>query len=148
MSGGALFEYTYPNFESADGKWEDEELNELYHDIFCGGEFSVRGYGGLCQSLDFYLSGDTSEDDYHEAVAKFKSKWMNRTPENRLQFYQDKLQEYADRLKKEIAISEKTCHNFEEQEKTIGEGYDDFHCSSDGFMPVVRWEGEDDNWRI
>lgn len=102
MSGGSLFDYSYPHFEFADGRWQDEELNELYHDLFCGGDFSVRGCGGLAQSLDFYLSGDTVEEDYREAAARFKAKWMHRTPRNRVEFYQRKLQEYADRLKKEM----------------------------------------------
>jgi len=102
MSGGRLFDYSYPNFECADGRWHDEELNELYHDLFCGGDFSVRGYGGLAQSLDFYLSGDTDEEDYREAAARFKAKWMHRTPKNRVEFYQRKLQEYADKCKREM----------------------------------------------
>lgn len=102
MSGGELFDYTYPSFEMADGRWQDEELNELYHDLFCGGEFSARGYGGLCQSLDFYLSGDTDEERYREAVSRFKKKWMHRTPKNRVEFYQNKLQERCDELKREM----------------------------------------------
>lgn len=102
MSGGSLFDYSYPNFECADGRWRDEELNELYHDLFCGGDFSVRGYGGLAQSLDFYLSDDTDEEDYREAAARFKAKWMHRTPRNRVEFYRGRLQEYADRLKREM----------------------------------------------
>lgn len=102
MSGGDLFDYTYPNFDMADGKWRDEELNELYHDLFCGEEFSARGYGGLCLSLDFYLSGDTCEEDYREAVKRFKAKWFHRTPKNRLEYYQNKLQERCDELKREM----------------------------------------------
>lgn len=102
MSGGELFDYSYPHFDVADGKWQDEEINELYHDLFCGGEFSVRGYGGLCQSLDFWVSGDTSDEDYREAVAKFKAKWFHRTPKNRVEFYQGKLQDYCDQLKREM----------------------------------------------
>lgn len=102
MSGGALFDYTYPYFDGADHKWQDEELNELYHDMFCGEEFSVRGYGGLCQSLDFYVSGDIDEKEYREAADRFKAKWMHRTPKTRVEFYQRKLQEYADRLKREM----------------------------------------------
>lgn len=104
MSGGALFDYSYPNFEEACGKWRDEELNELYDDLFCNGRFSVRDYGGLAQSLDFYLSGDTDEEAYREAVARFKAKWMHRTPRSRVEFYQRKLQEYADRYKSELAM--------------------------------------------
>lgn len=102
MSGGELFSYCWPDFDEADGKWRDEELNELYHDLFCGAEFSVGGYGGLCQSLDFWLSSDIEEDSYREAVTRFKAKWMHRTPKNRVEFYQRKLQEYADRLKREM----------------------------------------------
>lgn len=102
MSGGSLFNYTYPSFEGADGKWEDTELNELYHDLFIGGEFSVRGYDGLCQSLDFYVSGDTCEESYRDAVKRFKAKWFHRTPKNRLEYYQGKLQEHCDKLKAEM----------------------------------------------
>lgn len=102
MSGGALFDYTYPRFDEAAEKWQDEELNELYHDLFMGEEFSVRGYGGLCQTLDFYLSDDTSEEFYRKQVAAFKKKWMRRTPKGRVEFYQEKLQKYADRLKMEM----------------------------------------------
>lgn len=102
MSGGALFDYSYPNFDGARGKWSDEELNELYDDLFCNGRFAVRDYGGLAQSLDFWLSGDTDEEDYRDAVTRFKQKWMHRTPRNRVEFYQRKLQDYADKLKREM----------------------------------------------
>lgn len=100
MSGGH-FDYGY-HPENLDGQWCDEEINELYHDLFCGGEFAVRDYGGLFQSLDFYLSYDTSEEDYREAVAKFKAKWFHRTPKNRVEFYQNRLQDYCDQLKREM----------------------------------------------
>lgn len=100
MSGGH-FGYSY-HPENLDGQWRDEEINELYHDLFCGGEFAVRDYGGLFQSLDFYLSYDTSEEDYREAVARFKAKWFHRTPKNRVEFYRNKLQERCDELKREL----------------------------------------------
>lgn len=102
MSGGSLFNYTYPSFEGADGEWQDVEINALYHDLFIGGEFSVRGYGGLCQSLDFYVSGDTCEEEYREAVTRFKAKWFKRTPKNRVEFYQNELQKMCDEFKKEL----------------------------------------------
>ena len=102
MSGGALYDYRWPNLDEADGKWRDEELNELYHDLFVGGDFSPRDYGGLALSLDVWLSYDTSEEAYREDLRRFKAKWMHRTPRNRLEFYQGKLQEYADRLKDEL----------------------------------------------
>lgn len=105
MSGGALFDYTWPNLEEADGEWRDEEINELYHDLFVGAEFSVRGHGGLIQSLDFLLSRDISEDSYREKVARFKDKWFKRTPKTRLEYYQRKLQERCDELKEELGCA-------------------------------------------
>ena len=38
MSGGVLFDYTWPNLQEADGKWHDHELAELKPCPFCGGE--------------------------------------------------------------------------------------------------------------
>lgn len=93
MSGGY-----FDNFNSFTG----EELDGQWRDLTLGGEFSVRGYGGLFQPLDFWLSGDISEEDYREAVTRFKQKWMHRTPKQRVEFYQKRLQEYADRLKREM----------------------------------------------
>lgn len=104
MSGGSLFNYTYPSFECADGKWRDAELNELYHDLFIGGEFSVRGHGGLTQSLDFWVSGDICEDRYREKVMAFKAKWFRRTPKNRIEYYEGKMQEACDRYKMELGL--------------------------------------------
>lgn len=100
MSGGH-FDYGAVSYE-LEGAWRDEEINELIKDLFFGGDFSVRGYGGLFQSLDFWLSGDTYEDDYRDAVAEFKAKWFHRTPKNRVEFYQNKLQERCDELKREM----------------------------------------------
>ena len=100
MSGGH-FGYSYSP-QDLEGEWRDEEINELFNDLMCGGEFSVRGYGGLLQSLDFWLSADTEEESYRDAVSRFKAKWFRRTPKNRLEFYQNKLQECADRLKREM----------------------------------------------
>lgn len=110
MSGGR---FDYNNHQLAYvmvGRWCDEELNELFFDMFGGGyngyrapfsrkerecEFEPRG-GGLAESLDFYLSGDTDEEDYRADVAKFKAKWLaRRTPKNRVEFYRDKFTEYA-----------------------------------------------------
>lgn len=97
------------------GQWRDEELNELFFDLFGSGwsdysrpfgfhnydrpprecEFGPRG-GGLFESLDFWLAGDTSEEDYREDVRKFKLKWLARkTPKNRVEFYQDRFTDYS-----------------------------------------------------
>ena len=103
MSGGALFDYTYPRFDEADGRWCDEEMDELYRDLFVGGDFSPRDCGGLARSLDFWLSGDTGEEDYRADLARFKAKWFRRTPRDRVAFYQAKIREYAERCIDEFA---------------------------------------------
>lgn len=100
MSGGYFNYGHYP--EEIDGNWCDAEINELYHDLFLGGDFAVRDYGGLFQSLDFFLSDDTSEEQYRESVDRFKTKWFRRTPKNRVEFYQNKLQEQCDKFKREL----------------------------------------------
>lgn len=94
------------------GEWRDEELNELFFDLFGGGwrgykgqfwtrredrecEFGPRG-GGLFESLDFWLSGDTCEESYRDDVRRFKRKWLSKkTPSNRVEFYQRRFETYA-----------------------------------------------------
>ena len=117
MSGGALFHYTYPDFADADGWWQDEEMNELYHDLFVGGEFSVCGYDGLMQSLDFAVSDDTGMDSYFEKLGKFKAKWFHRTPSNRVKYYQQKIQDYSDKCKAELGVADYTADIIEKYEK-------------------------------
>ena len=94
MSGG---HFNYMNFDCLDGEWRDEELDELFRDLFVGADFSIRGYGGLFQTLDFWLSSDICEETYRRKVAEFKAKWMRRTPRDRVEFYQQKIQAYADK---------------------------------------------------
>lgn len=103
MSGGALFDYRYPDFSEASGKWADKELDELFDDLFVNGKFAVRGYGGLIQSLDFWVSGDIGEESYRDAVRRFKDKWFRRTPKDRVAFYQGKIREFAERCIDEFA---------------------------------------------
>lgn len=110
MSGGA-FNYVNGNIAyQMNGQWDDEEMNELFFDMFGGGyddyrlpwhsdakkcEFGPRG-GGLAESLDFWLSGDISEESYREELSRFKRKWLSKkTPSNRVAFYQKRFEEYA-----------------------------------------------------
>ena len=101
MSGG---HFDYENYSIGDrmqGQWHDEEINELFDDLFNAPLWGHRE-GGLATALDFWLSGDVDEETYREYVAKFKKKWFHRTPNNRVEFYQDKLQKYCDKLKEEL----------------------------------------------
>lgn len=119
MSGGHFECY---GMSDLDGEWRDEELNELYFDLFGSStyhsrpfgklyydreprrcEFGPRG-GGLFESLDFYLSGDITEDEYHEEVMRFKDKWFRKTPRNRIKFYQDKFREYAEEIVQQFEL--------------------------------------------
>jgi hypothetical protein len=126
MSGGYFDTYRCSPASLADelnGKWMDEELNALFFDLFGGGwdgyqtpythkerkcEFGPRG-GGLFESLDFWLSGDTSEEDYRDDIRRFKQKWLSkRTPKDRVEFYQGLLEEYArdmvEKFKEELVV--------------------------------------------
>ena len=126
MSGG-YFERGYGSpyglGENLNGEWRDEELNALFFDLFGSGwngfrtpvgykekkcEFGPRN-GGLFESLDFWLSGDTCEEDYRTDVRRFKEKWLSkRTPKNRVEFYQRVFEEYAtdliERFKEELTV--------------------------------------------
>lgn len=46
--------------------FEDREISELVWDMF-----------KLIHDYDWYASGDTSEEDYLKAKAKFKKKWLD-----------------------------------------------------------------------
>lgn len=103
MSGG-YFDYVNENVRwTMEGKWRDEEINELFYDLFCAPLWGSRE-GGLATALDFWLEGDIDEEVYREYVAKFKKKWFKRTNEDSVKLYQEKLQEYCDKLKKEMEL--------------------------------------------
>lgn len=101
MSGGHFDWLNSRIGEEMHGQWHDEEINELFDDLFNAPLWGHRE-GGLATALDFWLAGDIGEDDYREWVKKFKKKWFHRTPNNRVEFYQDKLQKYCDKLKEEL----------------------------------------------
>ena len=101
MSGGLYSTY---RIDCHDIDWHDHELNELWRDLTSGKEFSVRGYDGLLQSLDFYECGDTERSDYMEAVQRFKRKWFHKTPRNRVEFYRGVIQRCADECKQELGL--------------------------------------------
>lgn len=58
----------------------------------------------LLQSLDFYECSDTEREDYEKAVQAFKTKWFHRTPRNRVEFYERRIQDFADRCKRELGM--------------------------------------------
>jgi len=65
MSGGS-FDYMYSKiFGKYKGELHDQELEEMFED-FCG----------LLKELEWWQSGDTSEDQYRATVHDFKLKWI------------------------------------------------------------------------
>lgn len=102
MSGGH-FNYSQDRtVEDFGGEWRDEEINELFADLFGDGCWGSQDRENLAHELDWWLSGDTSEKDYREAVKRFKEKWFRRTPRNRTEFYAGRLQEACERYKSEL----------------------------------------------
>lgn len=100
MSGGH-FDYVQDQVsEEFGGQWRDEEIDELFRDLF-GTDYDSRRRS-LAHELDWWLSCDTSEKAYREAVKRFKDKWFHRTPKNRTEFYAGKLQEACERYKSEL----------------------------------------------
>lgn len=128
MSGGHFYTDPHTVADSYCGQWEDAEIDALFFDLFGAGWDRYRGltqYGkprkcefgrtwadpeyacGLAEALDLYLSGDITEEDYREQVARFKRKWLaKKTPANRVDFYQRQFEDAAmglmQRLKKEL----------------------------------------------
>lgn len=64
MSGGSR-NYFYHELEDQAGTMHDREMDELVSDL-----------AEIMHDLEWWESGDYSEDAYREAVRKFKAKWF------------------------------------------------------------------------
>lgn len=83
MSGGS-FNYKYTDIRyTYEGYMRDEELEELLQD-FCD----------LLHDLEWWVSGDYSEEGYRKSVTEFKKKWLNG--------YDDNTNARVERLKKNL----------------------------------------------
>lgn len=96
MSGGHFDYMQYRVNEAFRNQWCDEEINELFYDLF-------NAPDGLVETLDLYRSYDIGEERYREHVQEFKDKWFGRTKENSVELYSNLLQKQCDRYKKELA---------------------------------------------
>ena len=73
----------------------DKQISELVYDVLC-----------LIYSCDWYLSGDTGEENYLEDVQFFKKKWLKIKPEDAVRAEIDKsVSETKDELYKNFGIS-------------------------------------------
>lgn len=88
MSGGSHNYIYYRIEEELCGRMKDRELDDLVSDI-----------AKLAHDLEWWDSGDTSEETYRESVRKFKVKWCKAYREARLKRYID---EALEDLKKEL----------------------------------------------
>ena len=78
MSGGS-YSYIYSRLEEeCGGRMYDAEMNDLITDL-CE----------VLHALEWWQSGDTSEDRYREILSDFKAKWFNGDRQERLKGYID-----------------------------------------------------------
>lgn len=78
MSGGS-YNYIYYTLEDeCKGAMYDAEMNDLIADL-CE----------VLHDLEWWQSGDTSEERYRETLAKFKKKWFHGDRKERLKGYID-----------------------------------------------------------
>ena len=79
MSGGS-YNYIYSKLgEECKDAMYDEEMNDLIVDL-CK----------VLHDLEWWQSGDTSEETYRKTLSQFKKKWFNANREERLKGYIDK----------------------------------------------------------
>ncbi len=68
--------------------FEDREISALIYDVLC-----------LIHEFDWYICGDTDEEDYLKAKAEFKERWLDRPQTERVKMLIDEsLQEVRDEL--------------------------------------------------
>lgn len=78
MSGGS-YSYIYSQLSmECEGRMYDAEMNDLIKDL-CD----------LLYTLEWWQSGDTSEDRYREKLLRFKTKWFKGDRQERLKGYID-----------------------------------------------------------
>lgn len=73
MSGGA-YDYKFEELKNTYvGRMHDIELDALMKDLI-----------PLLKALEWWQSGDTSQEDYRSAVKNFKDKWISTEPKDRV----------------------------------------------------------------
>lgn len=69
MSGGALDDHNYIYYRIDEINEQDPQIREMLHDL-------VK----YLHDEDYYLSGDTGEESWAEALRWFKAKWIHAVP--------------------------------------------------------------------
>lgn len=78
MSGGSYDYVCYKLSNECEGRMYDAEMNDLITDL-CE----------VLHDLEWWQSGDTSEESYRKTLAKFKAKWFKGNRKVRLKGYID-----------------------------------------------------------
>ena len=92
MSGGSL-DYFYCQLEDHVGDFKDLELDNLVKDL-----------AALFHDREWYLSGDTSEGNWNEAIDKFKKRWF--TDHGRQERIEQYLAEFAQEIRRSFGMGE------------------------------------------
>lgn len=89
MSGGA-YDYKFEGLKHTYvGRMHDIELDALMKDLI-----------PLLKALEWWQSGDTSQEDYRSAVKNFKDKWISTEPKDRVnRLIDEALADAEDKLK-------------------------------------------------
>ena len=89
MSGGA-YDYKFEELKNTYvGRMHDIELDALMKDLI-----------PLLKELEWWQSGDTSQEDYRSAVKKFKDKWLSADNKERVtRLIDETLADAEDKLK-------------------------------------------------
>lgn len=88
MSGGS-FEYGYTKIKyDYAGYMQDREMDGLMEDV-----------AEVMHDLEWWQSGDISEEDYRKTIKKFKQKWFKQSNNNRIKKYiNDELNQFKENL--------------------------------------------------
>ena len=83
------------NFDKTKNVFEDLEVSELVWDVL-----------DLIHTFDWYISGDTGEDDYLSAKKNFKDKWLRNGTLRQKQIIDDAINELRDELYKTYEVKD------------------------------------------
>lgn len=78
MSGGSYDYICYKLSEECKGRMYDAEMNDLINDL-----------SDVLHELEWWQSGDCSEDRYRKSLQEFKTKWFKGNRKERLKGYID-----------------------------------------------------------
>ena len=83
------------NFDKLKNVFEDLEVSELVWDVL-----------DLIHTFDWYISGNTDEDDYLSAKKNFKNKWLENGTQRQKQIIDDAINELRDELYKTYDVKD------------------------------------------